>query len=296
MALPLIIPLVAAGASIGGSVFSFLQAGKARDRQKEAQRQAAKALAQAKQELEVNYMEGLSIAKEPYELEREALNQAAASAIQAGVEGDQRGAAATAGRVLQAQQGALAQQRASMSQEMSQLERLVAQEDARLGTARASVDLGEATGAQAAAQDAALMAQYNTQQGIQQGVEGLTSLATSGLFESTPEGIAKRADRKLARQGNRLDRIEKNRGIDARNRVGDRMFNRNKSMDDIDGSIYFKPVIGTAPESTIAFNAPTPQLTIPPPLNPLDPEAFTYSLSGQRIGQGNSRRLTPLQY
>jgi len=288
MALPLIIPLVAAGAQIGGSVFSFIQAGKARDREKEAQRQAARALAQAKQELEVNYMEGLSIAKEPYELEREALNQAAASAIQAGVEGDQRGAAATAGRVLQAQQGALAQQRASMSQEMSQLERLVAQEDARLGTARASVDLGEATGAQAAAQDAALMAQYNMQQGIEQGVGGLTSLATSGLFESTPEGIANRADRKSKRQLDRYMKTDEFKEIDLRAKLNKSLSSfSNESTNNLNNTINYKP---------IAFNAPTPQLTIPQLLNPLDPEAFTYSLSGQRTGQGNSRRLTPLQY
>jgi len=280
MAVPLIIPLVAAGAQIGGSVFSFIQAGKARDREKEAQRQAARALAQAKQELEVNYMEGLSIAKEPYELEREALNQAAASAIQAGVEGDQRGAAATAGRVLQAQQGALAQQRASMSQEMSQLERLVAQEDARLGTARASVDLGEATGAQAAAQDAALMAQYNMGKGIEQGVGGLTSLATSGLFESTPEGIANRADRKSKRQ---LDRYMKTDEFKAgqvraeqKNIFKSGISNTNNILDAnniLSNTIQFKP---------IEFTAPTPLISTQSGLtNRIDPEAFRYDLSGQ---------------
>ena len=279
MAIPLIIPLVAAGAQIGGSVFSFIQAGKARDREKEAQRQAARALAQAKQELEVNYMEGLSIAKEPYELEREALNQAAASAIQAGVEGDQRGAAATAGRVLQAQQGALAQQRASMSQEMSQLERLVAQEDARLGTARASVDLGEATGAQAAAQDAALMAQYNTQQGIEQGVAGVTSLATSGLFESTPEGIANRADRKSKRQLDRYMKTDEFKAGQVRAeqknifKAGISNANNILNANNIFSTIQFKP---------IEFTAPTPLISTQSGLtNRIDPEAFRYDLSGQ---------------
>lgn len=274
MAIPLIIPLVAAGAQIGGSVFSFIQAGKARDREKEAQRQAARALAQAKQELEVNYMEGLSIAKEPYELEREALNQAAASAIQAGVEGDQRGAAATAGRVLQAQQGALAQQRASMSQEMSQLERLVAQEDARLGTARASVDLGEATGAQAAAQDAALMAQYNMGQGIEQGVGGLTSLATSGLFESTPEGIANRADRKSKRQLDRYMKTDEFKDKQVRTELNKGLQSlSNPFINNLNNTITFKP---------IEFTAPTPLISTQSGLtNRIDPEAFRYDLSGQ---------------
>jgi colicin import membrane protein len=183
MAVPLLIPLAAAGAQIAGSIFSFSQAKKARDREKKAQAAAAKAMAQARQEMSVNYMKGLSIAKEPYELEREAIAQAGASALQAGVEGDPRGAAATAGRVMQAQQNALAQQRAAMAQEMSQLERLAATEESRLGRARASIDLGEAAGAQKAAQDAALMSMYNTQQGIQQGIKGVTGVLTSGLFD-----------------------------------------------------------------------------------------------------------------
>ena len=182
MAGPLLIPLAAAGAQIAGSIFSFSQAKKARDKEKKAQAAAAKAMMQAKQELSVNYLKGLSIAKEPYELEREALLQAGASVLQAGVEGDQRGAGAVAGRVLMAQQQQQAQQRAAMSQEMAALKKLGAEEDARLGTARASIDLGEAAGAQKAAQDAAMMAQYNTQQGIQQGIKGVTGVLTSGLF------------------------------------------------------------------------------------------------------------------
>ena len=172
MAGPLLIPLAAAGAQIAGSIFSFGEAKKQRNIMKKAQAAAAKATAQAKKELSVNYMKGLSIAKEPYELEREALAQAGASALQAGVEGDQRGAGAVAGRVLMAQQQQQAQQRAAMSKEMSQLERLAAQEESRLGTARATVDLGEA----------AVMAQYNKQQGMQQAVKGVTGILTSGLF------------------------------------------------------------------------------------------------------------------
>ena len=182
MAGPLLIPLAAAGAQIVGSIFSFSQAKKARDKEKRAQAAAAKAMMQAKQELSVNYLKGLSIAKEPYELEREALLQAGASVLQAGVEGDQRGAGAVAGRVLMAQQQQQAQQRAAMSQEMAALKKLGAEEDARLGTARATVDLNEAAGARKAAQDAALMAQYNTQQGMQQAVKGVTGVITSGLF------------------------------------------------------------------------------------------------------------------
>ncbi len=188
MAGPLLIPLAAAGAQIAGSIFSFSEAKKQKNAMKKAQAAAAKATAQAKKELSVNYMKGLSIAKEPYELEREALLQAGAQALQVGVEGETRGAAATAGQVLMAQQAAQAQQRAAMSREMQQLEQLAAQEESRLGTARATIDLGEAAGAQKAAQDAALRAQFYKQQGIQQGVKGVTGVITSGLFEGSRPG------------------------------------------------------------------------------------------------------------
>ena len=58
----------------------------------------------AREKLKVNYMESLSIPMEAYEREREALLVQGATAMQAATEGDQRGAGAVAGRVLQAQQ------------------------------------------------------------------------------------------------------------------------------------------------------------------------------------------------
>ena len=215
------------GLSAVSSGFSFAQAGKQNKLAREAQRDAAKALAEAKKKLEVNMLKGLSISKEPYELEREALLQAGASALQAGVEGDQRGASATAGRVLQAQQQGAAQQRAAMSQEMKQLDLLVAQEDVNLQRARASLDIGEAKGQQMMAADARRASAAATQAGVQ----SLVDMGTS-LFENSDLYSGDRTDEEIAaikagRQGKRLDRIQANRGLDSRNRVGARMFERN---------------------------------------------------------------------
>ncbi len=213
--------------SAAGAGFSFAEAGKQNKLARDAQRDAAKALAEAKKKLEVNMLKGLSIAKEPYELEREALLQAGASALQAGVEGDPRGAAATAGRVVQAQQQGAAQQRAAMSQEMQQLNLLAAQEDVNLQKERASLDIGEAQGQQMMAADARRAAAAATQAGVQ----GLVDMGTT-LFEGSDLYAGQRTDaekaaRKTGRQSKRLDRIEANRGLDARNRVGARMFKRN---------------------------------------------------------------------
>jgi len=201
--------------SAAGSAFSFAEAGKQNKLARDAQRDAANALEEAKKKLEVNYMRGLSIAKEPYELEREALLSQGASALQAGVEGDPRGAAATAGRVMQAQQLAQGQQRASMSKEMQDLSLLAAQEDVNLQKEKASLDLAEATGQQMMAADARRAAAAATQAGVQGLVDmGTTLFEGSDLYagQRTPEEralkkqarIDTRASNKANRQVKRL--------------------------------------------------------------------------------------------
>ena len=165
------------GAAAIGSGMSFAEAGKQRKIQSEAEAAAQKAFDEAKAKLDVNYLEGLTIAKEPYELEREALAQAGASALQAGIEGDQRGAGATAGRVLMAQQAQQAQQRAGMSSEMQALNQLAAQEESRLQGARVELDLGEATGQQQRAQQA----QQSRASAMNAGIGGLFNIAAAGI-------------------------------------------------------------------------------------------------------------------
>jgi len=188
------------GAAAIGSGMSFAEAGKQRKLQQEAENAAQKAFDEAKAKLEVNYLEGLSVAKEPYELARENLLQGSAAALQAGVEGETRGAAATAGQVLMAQQAQAAQQRSAMSQEMQQLQQLAAQEEARLQGARVDLDLGEAKGQQARAQQA----QQARAAAMNAGIGGLFDMAAAGmesadLFAGSPET-------KLARQQARAGR------------------------------------------------------------------------------------------
>ena len=159
--------LLGLATGIAGSIMSFSQAKKQRDLQEQAQREADKAFKEAQDKLEVNYLEGLSIAKEPYELEREALLQAGASALQAGVEGETRGAAAVAGQALMAQQAGAAGQRAAMSREMQQLQQLAAQEESRLQGARVELDLGKAKGYQAQLADLRASEAASRLQGVQ---------------------------------------------------------------------------------------------------------------------------------
>ena len=162
---------VSLAATAATTTASFVQAGKQKDAQRQAERDADEAMAAARKKLEVNYYDQLSIKKEPYELEREALLSQGAQAIQAGVESE-RGAAATAGRVQMAQQEGQAGIRTAMGQELTGLEKLSAQEDSRLRDVGVQLDLNEVSGAQLAARNAAQM----SAQAQQQGWQGVTSL------------------------------------------------------------------------------------------------------------------------
>ena len=168
---------IAAGAgiaaSVGGSVMSFTQANKQRKLEKQAVAEADKAMASARARLDVNYMDALSVQKEPYELQREAMLAQGTQATDAAQESE-RGAAAGAGRVQMAQNEAQGEIRTAMGKELTEIERLKVAEDARLRDLQTQLDLGEVEGAQMAARNAQEMAAQATTQGW----EGVTSAAT----------------------------------------------------------------------------------------------------------------------
>ena len=159
--------------SLGGAAMSFTQANKQQKLQKEAESEADKAMAEARGRLDVNYMNALSVQKEPYELQREAMISQGTQATDAAQESE-RGAAAAAGRVQMAQNEAQGGIRTAMGKELTEIERLKVAEEARLRDLNVQLDLGEVEGAQMAARNAQEMAAQATAQGF----EGLTSAAT----------------------------------------------------------------------------------------------------------------------
>jgi hypothetical protein len=171
-----LIAAIASGtAAVAGSISSFSQANKQKKRMQAAEREAKNAMDDARKRIDVNVMEQLSIQKEPYELAREASLVAGTQALQAGVEGSQRGAAATAGRVFMGQQDAQGKIRAAMGQEMGDINRAVVAEEGRLLDIGMGLSLEEVAGAQEAAANAeALRAQA-----VQQGFEGLIQAGTT---------------------------------------------------------------------------------------------------------------------
>jgi len=186
--------IAAAGLAIsaGTTAMSFAQAGKQRRLQREAESEADKFMAEARKKLDVNYMEALSIQKEPYELARQAAISAGAQQIEAARESE-RGVAATAGRLQMAQTEAQGQIRSAMGQELSALEMATAEEESRLRDIQTQLDLGEVQGAQQAAADAQEAAAQATAEGFQ----GLTSTVQQGL-EMVPLYQQTRAGKAMA--------------------------------------------------------------------------------------------------
>jgi len=164
---------VGIAASVGGAAMSFSQANKQKKLQKEAEAEADKAMAEAEKKLSVNYMNALSVQKEPYELQREAMLAQGTQATDAAQESE-RGAAAGAGRVQMAQNEAQGAIRTDMGKELTDIERLKVAEESRLRDLLTQMKLGEVEGAQMAARNAQEMAAQATTQGF----EGLTSAAT----------------------------------------------------------------------------------------------------------------------
>ena len=166
--------------SAAGAIKSFQEADQQRQLQRQAQADAERAMADARKRLEVNYSAGLSVHKEPYELERDAALSAGAQAIEAGREsGTVSSAVGTAGRIQMAQNEAQAAIRTAEGKELSDLDKLTANEAGQLRDANANLSLGSAVGAQRAARDAQNAAAADTAAGWHQAANTVQGLVGS---------------------------------------------------------------------------------------------------------------------
>ena len=178
--------IIAAGTTLASTGMSFAQAGKQKKLAKDAQAAADAAFKKAEAQLDVNYFEQLGISKTPYDNQREAIAQAGAQAMEIGRESE-RGGAATAGRVLA--QSNVAQQNITDKQtkDLEALNKLVATEESKLGTARANLSLGQAEGAGIAAAQAQNQANQSTAAGVQGIADfGMSMLSNSELYKQNP--------------------------------------------------------------------------------------------------------------
>ena len=174
----------------GTTGMSFAQAGKQNKLKAQAELDAAEAMAAARKKLDVNFYESLAVKKEPYELAREAALVQGAEALQAGVEGEQRGAGAVAGRVQMAQNQQQGSIRSAMGQELAGLEQATAAEESRLRDMGLGLDFSVAQSSQLAARDASAAAKQATAKGVA-GVASFASQVAAALPEYSKSLSAK---------------------------------------------------------------------------------------------------------
>lgn len=172
---------------------SFAQANKQKKKQEMAEKEADQAMEAARGKLDVNFAEQMSIKKEAYDLEREALLVQGAMATQAGVESE-RGSAATAGRIYAGQQQGQAGVRSAMADEMTNIESAIIEEDARLRDLDVALDLEEVAGNQQKAADAERAAMAAKQAGIEATISAAgQAVAMAPMFKSAGTGAKKMA-------------------------------------------------------------------------------------------------------
>ena len=145
-----IIGISTALASAGASAGQAVSAGQAA---RNASSRATKAFDEAMNQLSANQFAGISLPMETMDRQIEAARGAGAELTQAGKESE-RGAQAIASQVYRAQTDAQREIAGDIGKQLMGLETATAQEEARLSSARANLNLAEAEGAQAAAAQA----------------------------------------------------------------------------------------------------------------------------------------------
>jgi len=230
------------GAAIGGSV-NLVQAQAARDRQRAADTQAGRLLADARAKIEKDFYEGLKLPTEAYDQAYEANAQAQRESVEALQQADARSLAAGVGRV-----GALANEntqkiRAQQAQEMFELDKLKAEGKENMTQQLAAMDV-------AAAQDMAKRAaQADEQVGMLQAgaaqsiIGGITAAA-----QAQPLNKMSKEDRQLAKT------FKKNKDLFAKNNISRSEFLANPSK----YQNILNPTNVTTPQVSLNY---TPQIT-----------------------------------
>lgn len=189
---------ITAGLSAAGAGASFSQAITSNRLAKQAEEKAAKFIADAKRKLDVNYMEGLQVPVEAYEIaQRQNLAQSQ-QATQGLRESGQREVIGGTGRVVEAGAGFSEQMRTSMQGDIYNRDVRIAQEESRLRDQRVRLDMGEAAGAQQAMADQEVLRADSIGSAFGSLSSGANDLFSgSALYGSTP---ADRAAMTLSQQ------------------------------------------------------------------------------------------------
>ena len=170
--------------SVGTTAMSFINAGKQKRKQQDADRKAAMAMAEVEKELTKNEYKALSLDQTIYEQTQATLGAQIKTEMEALREGDQRGVLAGSQRVQEGTVQSSGAIRADQGQKLDELDKLVADEETRKSDIKMQLKLGDIAGAQQASAEAGQAANQLKQQGFQ-GVgnvlqQGLTMIPTYG--------------------------------------------------------------------------------------------------------------------
>ena len=188
--------IVTAGLSAAGAGANFAQAVRSNRMAKQAEQAAAKFMADARKRMEVNFMEGVQVPTEAYEIAARQNLAQSQQATQALRETDQR---AVIGGIQGVQeQGAQAAERlrTGLQEDLFRRDLMVAQEDSRLRDQMAELDLAEVTGAQRAMADQERLRAQSIGSAF-----GLLGQGAVDVFSSAPLYGMSRDDRRMVRAG-----------------------------------------------------------------------------------------------
>ena len=161
---------------VASAAVSFSNAAQQKNAAQKAEREANKARKDARQRLEKDFYEGLTVPMDAYEEEFEQQLAGQQTAIEALQEGDARNLAAGVGRVGALQNQAREKTRIDMGQDLFALDKLKADSKTDLNQQLAAMDLSFAKQQNQMRRDA----EAARAQSIQSGVSGITSALQSG--------------------------------------------------------------------------------------------------------------------
>ena len=201
--------IIALGGAAVGAGMNLVQAGKARDAQKTADRAAARLMNDAKAKIQKNYYEGLKIPTEAYDQAYEANAQVQRDNIEALQQADSRTLAAGVGRVAAASNENTQQIRAQQAQQMFELDKLKAEGEENMTQQLAAMDVAQAQ------DQAKRAAQADEQVGMLQAgavnsvIGGITAAASAQELNTMSE-----ADKALSKTYKDNEALFKAQGID----------------------------------------------------------------------------------
>lgn len=188
--------IVTAGLSAAGAGANFAQAVRSNRMAKQAEQAAAKFMADARKKMEVNFMEGVQVPTEAYEMAARQNLAQSQQATQMLRETDQRAVLGGVNRVQEQGAQAAEQLRTGLQGDLYNRDVRIAQEDSRLRDQMVQIDLAEVTGAQMAMAD-----QERLRANAIGSAFGLLGQGAMDIFGSSPLYRMSGEDRAMTRAG-----------------------------------------------------------------------------------------------